>query len=466
MDELLERERRRIWRDLEAIEVPPRDWVPETEASLDVVIVGAGLSGLAIAFGAWRQGIRRVLVLDRAPRGGEGPWRSFARMDILRSPKSLTGPDLGVPSLTFRSWFEARRGAAAWAGLHKIAREDWADYLLWFRDVLGLPVLNDTALLGFRADGAALALEVEDPAGRRLLRTRRLVLATGITGNGEPLVPPEIGALPPGRWCHSASPFDDPRLRGRRVGVIGAAASAFDCAVTALRAGASSVLLLARRAELPRVEALAWANFPGFMVTLADLDDERRWRFMHRLLDLQTPPATEAFVEATRDPRFAMRLAAPLDSARMEGEDVVLAAGGAEHRVDLVMLGTGFRLALEARPELAPHAPFIARWADRYVPPPAERNEALAAHPYLGPAFEFLERDPGTAGYLGRVHNFNTGAVASLGPVCNGITGLKYGVPRLVAGLTKALFLEDAERHLEDLRRYDVALDLPAPGAA
>jgi hypothetical protein len=32
--------------------------------------------------------------------------------------------------------------------------------------------------------------------------------------------------------------------------------------------------------------------------------------------------------------------------------------------------------------------------------------------------------------------------------------------------LTKALFLEDAERHLEDLRRYDVALDLPAPGAA
>ncbi|QYU68506.1 hypothetical protein J4558_27565 [Leptolyngbya sp. 15MV] len=70
-------------------------------------------------------------------------------------------------------------------------------------------------------------------------------------------------------------------------------------------------------------------------------------------------------------------------------------------------------------------------------------------------AFEFTEREPSTAPWLARVHNFNNGAVASLGPVCNGITGLKHGVPRLVAGVTRALFLDDADRHYADLMAYD-----------
>jgi cation diffusion facilitator CzcD-associated flavoprotein CzcO len=463
MDAVLEAERVRIRRDLETIEFPARSWVPERAGTLDVVTVGAGLSGLAIAFGLMRQGIRRLLVLDRAPRGQEGPWRSYARMDILRSPKSLTGPDLGVPSLTFRAWFEARRGAAAWGALDKIAREDWADYLLWYRDVLDLPVRNDTVLRGFRPDGDALLLDIEAPSGPATLRTRRLVLATGIDGNGRPHIPEPVSALPAERWCHSATPFDPARLRGARVGVVGAAASAFDCAVTALRHGAASVVLLARRRVLPHVEALAWANFPGFMTGLAELDDDRRWRFMRRLMELQAPPAAEAFAEATRDPRFTLRLGAPLAAARMEGGEIALEAGGAEHRVDLVMLGTGFALDLAARPELAPHAAFIARWADRHAPPPDEAWDQLAAHPYLGPGFEFTERVPGTAPHLARVHNFNTGAIASLGPVCNGITGLKHGVPRLVAGVTRALFLEDADRHLDDLMCYDEGVALIPP---
>jgi cation diffusion facilitator CzcD-associated flavoprotein CzcO len=460
VDAIIKAERARIWRDLEMIEVPARSWVPQTGDTLDVAVVGAGLSGLAIAFGLIRQGVRRILVIDRAPRGREGPWRSYARMDILRSPKWLTGPDLGVPSLTFRAWFEARRGTAAWKALGKIAREDWADYLLWYRDVLDLPVRNETVLLGFRPDGEALLLDIEDAAGRGTLRTRRLVLATGIDGNGQPHVPAPILDLPPERWCHSASPFEGTLLRGARIGVIGAAASAFDCAVTALRQGAASVVLLARRSALPRIEALAWANFPGFMAGLAELDDQRRWRFMRRMFELQAPPTTEAFAEAICDPLFTLRLDAPLTGARLDGHEVVLASGEAEHRVDRVMLGTGFAVALEARPELAPHAPFIARWSDRHCPPHGEELDALSAHPYLGSGFEFTERDPGAAPYLGRVHNFTAGAVASLGPVCNGITGLKHGVPRLVAGVLRGLFLDDADRHLADLMHYDEGIAL------
>jgi cation diffusion facilitator CzcD-associated flavoprotein CzcO len=457
MDDPPDSERARIARDLDTIEVPARDWLPETADTLDVVVVGAGLSGLAIGFGLRRQGIRRFVILDRAPRGQEGPWRSYATMDILRSPKTLTGPDLGVPSLTFRAWFEARRGAAAWQMLDKIAREDWADYLLWYRDVLDLPVRNDAALKNFAPDGDALLLTLE---GGETLRTRRLVLATGIEGNGAPHVPGVVRGLPPERWCHSAAPFDGAMLRGKRIAVLGAAASAFDCAVMALRHGASEVRLFARRATLPHVEALAWANFPGFMAGLAELDDARRWRFMRKLAELQAPPTAEAFAEATRDPRFTLHLGAPLDAAWTDGDEVALRLREQEFRADRLMLGTGFAVALEARPELFAHAPFIARWADRYAPPPDEAWEPLGAYPYLGPGFEFREREVGTAPYLARVHNFTTGAVASLGPVCNGITGLKHGVPRLVSGLTRALFVEDADRHYAALAAYDEGVRL------
>jgi cation diffusion facilitator CzcD-associated flavoprotein CzcO len=453
-------ERARVTRELDAIEVPARAWVPERPGVLDVAIVGAGLSGLTIGFGLRRQGIGRIVLLDRAARGQEGPWRFPARMDILRSPKTLTGPDLGVPGLTFRAWYEARHGATAWEKLGKIARQDWADYLLWYRDVLDLPVRNGTELLGFTPESNHLVLEIGTEAGRETLRARRLVLATGIAGNGAPHVPAAIAALPADRWCHSAAPFPDARLRGARVAVIGAAASAFDCAVTALRHGAARVDLLARRDTLPHVEALAWANFPGFMQGLADLDDARRWRFIRRMQDLQAPPTAEAFAEAMGDARFTLHRGADLRGAAMADGQVMLHTASGTIFADLVMLGTGYVTDLAARPELAPHLHLIALWADRYAPPVQEADERLGQHPYLAADFSFTERVPGTAPWLGRVHNFNNGAIASLGPVCNGITGLKHGVPRLVSGIARALFIEDADHHHASLMAYDEGVRL------
>ena len=80
----------------------------------------------------------------------------------------------------------------------------------------------------------------------------------------------------------------------------------------------------------------------------------------------------------------------------------------------------------------------------------------LARHPYLGPAFEFTEREPGTAPFLGRLHNFTLGALPSLGITGAAITGMKYGVPRLVNGLVRDLFREDAAAHYRDLLAYAV----------
>ena len=80
----------------------------------------------------------------------------------------------------------------------------------------------------------------------------------------------------------------------------------------------------------------------------------------------------------------------------------------------------------------------------------------LGRHPYLGAAFEFIERQPGTAPFLGRLHNFTFGAFPSLGLTGAAITGIKYGVRRLVNGLARDLFREDCAGYYRNLLTYAV----------
>jgi hypothetical protein len=112
----------KVRRDLEVLAYPAKAWVdpvqgPAGEPVLDCAIVGGGQFGLALAFGLARERVENVQVFDAAVEGFEGPWMTFAQMETLRTPKDLTGPDLGVPSLSFRAWYEAQHGAEGWAAL-------------------------------------------------------------------------------------------------------------------------------------------------------------------------------------------------------------------------------------------------------------------------------------------------------------------------------------------------------------
>ena len=362
------------------------------------------------------------------------------------------------PIAQFRAWFEAVSGHEAWERLDKIAPRDWMAYLAWYRRTLDLPVRNDLRLVGIDPSGDLLALSMQGLDGPTTLYCRRVVLATGIDGSGRPHVPAMIAeALPPERYTHSAVEIDPAILAGRDIGVLGAAASAFDWATTALDNGARSVTLFARRRELPKTEALAWANFPGFLGAFSELDDARRWRFMRRFFELQPPPTQEMFDRAARHPRFRLAMAAPWRRVAMNGDRIRVEAAETVWSFDHVLLGTGFETDLSRRPELATFVGQIALWRDRFTPPQGEEDATLANYPYLGAAFELTERTPGAAPHLRRIHIFNNGAVPSLGPVCNGVTGLKYGAPKIVAGVARALFLEDADHHLEGLMSYDHA---------
>src|SRR5262245_31701906 len=88
----------RVRRDLLLLDYPQREWLVPRKSSggepiYDVLIVGGGQGGLAVAFALMRERVRNLLVVDENPEGLAGPWLRFARMRTLRTPKYLTGPD-------------------------------------------------------------------------------------------------------------------------------------------------------------------------------------------------------------------------------------------------------------------------------------------------------------------------------------------------------------------------------------
>lgn len=454
----------RVGRELDMItNFPGLDWVPPTTGpdgrrALDVLVVGAGHCGLATGFQLWREQVRNFLIIDKAPDGKEGPWRTFARMHTLRTPKNVTGPDLDIPSLTYQAWHEAQWGVQAWADLGYIPKENWAAYLAWYRRVIGLPVRNETALKAFEPAGDLLKITVEGPAGEEVLYARALVLATGIDGTGRWWMPDFVEALPEGRRFHSAEMIDFAPMKGKRVAVLGAGASAFDNAAVALETGAAEVTLYVRRDQPQLVQPYRWLSFNGFLRHLGELDDTTRWRFMRYILNLREGFTDFTYERCAIHPNFRMELGAGWQDARIDGDVIRIATAKGEVEADYVICGTGPLEDLASRPELAPHADRIALWRDRYTAPEGQGDARLERFPYLGPNHEFLEKRPGEAPWLHRVRCFSLGATMSFGPSGASVNGMKFAVPRMVAGITRQLLREDAERQWDSLMAYDTKL--------
>ncbi|HSP77192.1 MAG TPA: NAD(P)/FAD-dependent oxidoreductase [Myxococcaceae bacterium] len=457
-----------IRRDLELLAYPGRPWVlpRRTRAGqpiLDVLIIGGGQSGLAVAFGLKRERVDNVLVVDDGEPGFSGPWRTFARMHTLRTPKYLTGPDLGLPNLSFRAWFEAQHGAASWQTLELIPKEDWAEYLDWYRTVLGLPVRHRTraGALCWREQDGCFEVPVEQEGRQEVLLARKVVLATGIDGSGRWEVPELARVLPRELYHHTRDEIDFEALRGRSVGVLGAGASAFDNASVALETGASEVHLFFRRQKLPNVNPYRWAEFVGFLKHHADLPDAERWRFIRKILEIGQLPPRDTFHRARRFPNFHLHGGSPwLEAREVDGRVRVTTPQG-HYTFDRIIFGSGTVTDLSLRPELAGVHSRIAQWRDRYQPPEAEAHADLARHPYLGPSFELQEKVPGEAPWLSSLYNYTFGCLLSLGFGGASISGMKYSLPRLVGGITRQLYVEDRDTYFRTLEEYNEPEFLP-----
>jgi cation diffusion facilitator CzcD-associated flavoprotein CzcO len=434
-------------RELEQLRYPAANWVLPRDGFLDVLVVGGGMCGQTATFALLREGVTNLRCLDRAPHGREGPWTTFARMDILRSPKHLTGPDLGIASLTYRAYHEAKFGTAHWEKLHKIDRVEWARYLMWVRETVGVPVENGVAVRTIELAPGAVRVSTE----RGTIHARKVVLAMGREGSGG-LRWPQFATFDPEKRApgvfHSADEIDFNPFKNRTIGVLGAGASAFDNAAEALEAGAAQVVLFARRPILPQVNKSKWASFPGFLHGYASLDDARRWRFYTYIFSEQVPPPYESVLRCERHPGFSIRFGEGWDDI-LPGPKVLTAKG--EHRFDAVIVCTGFDVSLTERPELAPIRDAIDTWSTHVPPAEVEKFPEEARFPYLGDAFQLRGREA----ELGRVHVFNWGSTMSHGALAGDIPGLEIGARRLASGIARDLFLEDADRHWERVQVHN-----------
>ncbi len=373
-------------------------------------------------------------------------------MPTLRSPKTAPGPELGLPALTYESWHVARFGDSHYQALGLIRTEDWAAYIDWFRETVGLEIETGRRLVDIDGDADGVRARFRDGGE---MRARQLILATGMDAFGAPRLPAELKDLPPGLRLDAYGPIDVAALRGKRIAVVGAASTAFDNAATALEAGAAAVDLYCREPELRAVNHMKGIAQYGAVAHWADFDDATRWRLARLGASRSGPPTGSTVARACRHRNFRILLGARIETATAEGDQALLVAGGQARRYDATIVATGYALDPGARPELGRIASHAARWSDRYAPPPGEADAGLAAHPYLDTGFAFTERTPGAAPWLGRVRLFAGPAVVSMGRVVGESGNLKYGVPRLARAVAEALATEDRAALFDTATGYD-----------
>jgi cation diffusion facilitator CzcD-associated flavoprotein CzcO len=449
----------RVRLDLLWLNQPAKAWLPRTELDgslvLDVAVIGGGLCGLVTLAALKKIGIDNARAFDRAPAGLEGPWVTYARMETLRTRKEAAGPALGIPSLTFRAWFETQFGQEAFDRMHLVPRAMWMEYLVWYRRVLGLPVVNDAAVkaLHFRNDGL-VEVAYGGTDGDRSVLARRVVIATGLDGLGAPSLPDVAARVPKHYVAHGADLIDMQSLAGQRVAIVGAGASAMDNAAAALEAGAARVDIFVRRADIPRVDKFTGVGSQGMTHGYLGLPDADKWTFMVEGERAQIPPPRHSVLRVSRHSNAFFHPGSPIDDLREKDGAVTIVTPKGEYVADKLIFATGFSVDFGKRPEFAELAGRIKLWGDAYTPPVGMQHPGLATYPYLGPSFEFLPKSDADL-VVSNVSCFAYPAVPTHGKITSGIPSISDGATRLAQGLARSMFVEDRQIHLDKFLAFD-----------
>ncbi|AEQ50900.1 NAD(P)-binding domain-containing protein [Pelagibacterium halotolerans] len=444
--------------ELNMLSFATKPWVmPKIEDGakmLDVVIIGAGQSGLVVGHALKRHGVTNFVVLDRNRQGYEGVWETYARNHEIRSPKEIMGADLGLPSMTIESFYRAKHGDAAWDEIKRIPRTDWMDFLRWYRAIADLPIRNEVTVADIDYDANGVTITTKDG---ETLRTRLVILATGMDGGGGWQTPEIITRnLPHGRYNHACEVYDVSRFKDKSIGVLGAGAAAFDAAVAALDAGARHVDLFMRRPQLPMIDVAREIETAGQLNHGHELSDETKWGLSRFMSGLSQSPAEHHFYKACSFDNFAMHLGSPWWSVGIEGDMVAIKTPKSQFRFDHVVSATGVAVDMTRRPELGKIAKGAALWRDRFTPPADDPAPGRLNFPYLNHCYQFTEREPGTARGIERIFAFNALASLSMGGMSAvSISSHRFGVPRVVAGVTGFLFREQEQAIIPMLAAYN-----------
>ena len=145
-----------------AVQSPAAPEDPRYRESVDVAVVGGGQSALAAAFWLRRSGLSYVL-LD-AQDGPGGAWQHGWDSLCLFSPAQWSS----LPGWMMPGGPE-----------HYPTRDEVVAYLAEYERRYEVPVRRPARVTAVRRDGEQLALELAEPTGRKRVRARAVISATG-----------------------------------------------------------------------------------------------------------------------------------------------------------------------------------------------------------------------------------------------------------------------------------------------
>ena len=283
--------------------------------STDVLVIGAGQSGLAVGYYLRRAGLAFELLDDQAGPGGAWPhgWASL-RLFSPADASSLPG------------WLMPRPAEAGFP-----ARDAVIDYLTLYEQRYALPVRRPVRVAAVHRSGPGFAVQTDT----RMRQARAVVCASGSWSN--PFVPAYPGQKDfGGVQLHSAHYRDAAPFAGQRVLVVGG--------------GNSGAQVLA---EVSREAHTTWVTEkePRFLPDDVDgrvLFSQATQRYHAQAGAAPAPPPSlgdVVMVDPVKEARSRGALGSVRPFARFTRTGVVW-ADGREEAVDAVIWCTGFRPAL------------------------------------------------------------------------------------------------------------------------
>ena len=132
---------------------------------------------------------------------------------------------------------------------------------------------------------------------------------------------------------------------------------------------------------------------------------------------------------------------------------------------DYLICGTGISNNTATRPELAKLSPFIATWNDVFTPQPDEGDPYLGCRAISRSGLPVPGKEQGYGPHSRPHSQFQLWRDPEYGSSAASISGMKYGLPRLIQGVVGDLFREDVDYQYQSLLNYrdlDIkTLDLP-----
>jgi cation diffusion facilitator CzcD-associated flavoprotein CzcO len=310
----------------------------------DVLVVGAGPAGLAVAACLKRRGVA-ALVVDRGEAVGDS-WRARYERLHLHTPRVQSAlPGLRIPR-RFGRW---------------VAKDDVAEYLRLYADHHGIAPRFGVTVDRIERDGDGWQAETDGGP----LQARQVVLASGY--NREPVLPAWPGQDDfPGDVLHASAYADARPFRGKDVLVVGAGNTGAEIAADLAESGAASVRLAVRTP--PNVIPRQFGPIPTTLMGIS-LDFSPAWlsdplnkalqkRFVGDLTQYGLPAARQGVVAQMRatgvTPTIDVGLVRELKAGRVtpvaaltrfDGDTAVL-ADGTRLTPDAVIAATGYSTAL------------------------------------------------------------------------------------------------------------------------